>query len=131
MSKTVVRHIRFNLDKESHRRALELLQSMDGNRYPTFADAVAEALIAWFNNIPARAGLNADAVQTLVEPYVVKLSEEVLRVITEKLPTLDVQTKDVRSHKTSSESPDGKEKADGQYADAIPLDEIPWDFLKQ
>lgn len=131
MSKTVVKHIRFNMDKEQHRRAVELLQAMDGNRYPTFADAIADALIAWFDDTPSRAGLNAEEVQKLVEPYVVKLSEEVLRLISEKWPTVNEQDKADRIHQVNSDVPADMREAEGQYTDAIPLDEIPWEFLQQ
>ena len=48
MRENAIVHVRFNLEKETHRQAYEALRQADRNVYPTYADAVAAALVRLF-----------------------------------------------------------------------------------
>ena len=117
MPENIVKHIRFNLEKDTHREALDLLMSLDRTRFPTYADAISDGLIELLSKKPAP-GIDA--------------AEEVLKMLSGKLKDSAEEAKPTSTEADAPEAIDvPAAPGDEQYADAIPFDEIPWDFINQ
>ena len=131
MPENIVKHIRFNLEKDTHREALDLLMSLDRTRFPTYADAISDGLIELLSKKPAP-GIDAAEIHAFVEPYVAHFSEEVLKMLSGKLKDSAEEAKPTSTEADAPEAIDvPAAPGDEQYADAIPFDEIPWDFINQ
>ena len=129
MPDNIVKHIRFNLEKDTHREALDLLLSLDRTRFPTYADAISDGLIELLSKKPSPK-IDAADIHAFVEPYVAHFSEEVLKMLSGKL-TNSEEDADPASAKASTPETVNVPATSGdrQYSDAIPYDEIPWDFI--
>ena len=82
MRENVIVHVRFNLEKETHRQAYEALRQADRNVYPTYADAVAAALVRLFIEDGHEANVSA-----LINACADRIAEAVAERLLESLPT--------------------------------------------
>ena len=129
MRENAVIHVRFNLEKETHRQAYEALRQADRNAYPTHADAIAAALVRLF--VEDRSEMD---VPGLVHACVDKIAEAVAERLLASLPagltaTQTVAGDELRGGAQSETQRVSEQNAGGASADYIPDEEIPWDFL--
>ena len=61
MSKTRTANIRFDMDNELHRRAWQLLQDRDKNRFSSYSQTVIQALIGLLSEETCESVRNADS----------------------------------------------------------------------
>ena len=122
-------HVRFNLEKETHRQAYEALRQADRNAYPTYADAVAAALVRLFvedrreMDVP---GLVHACADRIAEAVAERLLASLPAGLTATRTSIENQPRDDARSETSRVS---EQNAGGASADYIPDEEIPWDFL--
>lgn len=129
MRENAVIHVRFNLEKETHRQAYEALRQADRNAYPTYADAVAAALVRLF--VEDRREMD---VPGLVHACADRIAEAVAERLLASLPagltaTQTVAGDELRGDVRSGTPRVSEQNAGGASADYIPDEEIPWDFL--
>ena len=129
MRENAVIHVRFNLEKETHRQAYEALRQADRNAYPTYADAVAAALVRLF--VEDRRETD---VPGLMDACADRIAEAVAERLLASLPAGPNATQTAIENQPRGEAQSDTQRvsdqnAGGTSADYIPDDEIPWDFL--
>ena len=65
MSKTRTANIRFDMDNEMHRKAWQLLQNRDKNRFSSYSQTVIQALIELLSEETCESVRNAESIITL------------------------------------------------------------------
>ena len=83
MSNTFVTTIRFNLDREEDRRALEYLQGEGRNRYGSYTQAIITALNGCCEKEVEQSAAEADPERTREEALLRKIEETICRTIEE------------------------------------------------
>ena len=128
MRENAIVHVRFNLEKETHRQAYEALRQADRNVYPTYADAVAAALVRLFIEDGHEANVSA-----LINACADRIAEAVAERLLSSLPAgmfaaravVDSEPRNGAQNETQHSS----DRSAGDASDYIPDEEIPWDFL--
>ena len=128
MRENAIVHVRFNLEKETHRQAYEALRQADRNVYPTYADAVAAALVRLFIEGGHEANVSA-----LINACADRIAEAVAERLLEALPAGMVAARAVADSEpqngAQNETQHSSGRSTGDTSDYIPDEEIPWDFL--
>ena len=128
MRENAIVHVRFNLEKETHRQAYEALRQADRNVYPTYADAVAAALVRLFIEDGHETNVSA-----LINACADRIAEAVAERLLESLPTGMVAAQAVADSEprngAQNETQHISDRSAGGTSDYIPDEEIPWDFL--
>jgi hypothetical protein len=65
MSKTRTANIRFDMDNEMHRKAWQLLQNRDKNRFSSYSQTVIQALIELLSEETCESVRNAESIITI------------------------------------------------------------------
>lgn len=121
---TKVIHIRFNLDKERHRRAWDELERMCRERSWSYSNAVIEALLSCDSPRIPEETVQQDNVRQIVdgvrECLLVMLPAFVAGASTRGATPLPEQQEQTARLEANAEA---------QKTDTIPDEEIPWDYL--
>ena len=83
MSSTFVTTIRFNLDREEDRRALEYLQGEGRNRYGSYTQAIITALIGCGDKRTGQTDVESDPEKAKEEALLRRIEETIRRAIEE------------------------------------------------
>ena len=83
MSKPFVTTIRFNLDREEDRRALEYLQGEGRNRYGSYTQAIIVALNRCSDRQTEQTAVEADPEKTKEDAFLHRIEETIRRAIEE------------------------------------------------
>ena len=83
MSNTFVTTIRFNLDREEDRRALEYLQGKGRNRYGSYTQAIITALNGCCEKQTGQTTVEADPEKEREEAFLRRVEETIRRTIEE------------------------------------------------
>lgn len=128
MRENAIVHVRFNLEKETHRQAYEALRQADRNVYPTYADAVAAALVRLFIEDGHEANVSA-----LINACAERIADAVAERLLSSLPAGMVAARAVADSEprngAQNETQHSSDRSTGGASDYIPDEEIPWDFL--
>ncbi len=128
MRENAIVHVRFNLEKETHRQAYEALRQADRNVYPTYADAVAAALVRLFIEDGHETNVSA-----LINACADRIAEAVAERLLSSLPAGMIAARAVADSEprngVQNETQHISDRSAGDASDYIPDEEIPWDFL--
>ena len=128
MRENAIVHVRFNLEKETHRQAYEALRQADRNVYPTYADAVAAALVRLFIEDGHETNVSA-----LINACADRIAEAVAERLLSSLPAGMIAARAVADSEprngAQNETQHISDRSAGDVSDYIPDEEIPWDFL--
>ena len=83
MSNTFVTTIRFNLDREEDRRALEHLQGEGRNRYGSYTQAIITALNGCGDKLSRQSDVEVDPEKVREEAFLRRIEETIHSAITE------------------------------------------------
>ena len=83
MSNTFVTTVRFNLDREEDRRALEYLQGEGRNRYGPYTQAIITAVNGCREKQVEQTAVEPDSEKAREEAFLKRVEETVFRAITE------------------------------------------------
>ncbi len=83
MSNTFVTTIRFNLDREEDRRALEYLQGEGRNRYGSYTQAIIAAVNGCRDQLAEKTVIEADPEKGKEEAFLQRIEETIRRAIAE------------------------------------------------
>ena len=83
MSNTFVTTVRFNLDREEDRRALEYLQGEGRNRYGSYTQAIITAVNGCREKQVEQTAVEPDSEKAREEAFLKRVEETVFRAITE------------------------------------------------
>lgn len=116
-------NLRFNLDKELHRKAWNYLQTMDREKFPSYSQAVIIALADYFDRLYA----DDTGSQCLDEERLAQtLAKAVEHVMEERLPAFlsgYFAAAGVSQPLQEATNPD-------PHGDVIDEDDVAWDFLQ-
>lgn len=116
-------NLRFNLDKELHRKAWNYLQIMDREKFPSYSQAVIIALVDYFDRYYAN---DAEGHHLDEKRIAETVAESVERVIEERLPAF------LSGYfaATGTGQPLQKDADPDPPGDVIDEKEIAWGFLQ-
>ena len=83
MSNTFVTTVRFNLDREEDRRALEYLQGKGRNRYGSYTQAIITAVNGCRDQLAEKTVIEADSEKEKEETLLIRIEETIQRTIAE------------------------------------------------
>lgn len=83
MSNTFVTTVRFNLDREEDRRALEYLQGEGRNRYGSYTQAIITAVNGCREKQVEQTAVEPDSEKAREEAFLKRVEETIFRAITE------------------------------------------------
>lgn len=116
-------NLRFNLDKELHRKAWNYLQIMDREKFPSYSQAVIIALVDYFDRYYA----DDTGGQCLDEKQIVEaVAKAVERVMEERLPAFLSRY----FAAAGASQPLQKDADPNPSGDVIDEDDVAWDFLE-
>ena len=116
-------NIRFNLDHEQHRRAWEILNRYDRQKYHSYADIIAAALIALADDGTPGSYISEKKMQEIVSGFADRLSEKVIEILRASVPAfLSGCSVQAGTGQQTQEQPE-------RESNIIPEDEIDWAFL--
>lgn len=124
MRENAIVHVRFNLEKETHRQAYEALRQADRNVYPTYADAVAAALVRLFIEDGHEANVSA-----LINACADRIAERLLSSLPAGMIAARAVADSEPRNGAQNETQHISDRSVGGTSDYIPDEEIPWDFL--
>ena len=116
-------NIRFNLDREQHQRAWEILNRYDRQKYHSYADIIAAALLALPDDYTPAPYISEKEMQKIVSDFADRLSNAVIEILKESVPAFLAGC----SVHAGSAQPAQEEQEYGHKT--IPDDEIDWAFL--
>ena len=116
-------NLRFNLDKELHRKAWNYLRIMDREKFPSYSQAVIIALVDFFDRYYA----DDTGGQRLDEKQIAEtVATAVERMMEERLPAF------LSGYFAATEASQPLQKAaeSDPSGDVIDEDDVAWDFLR-
>ncbi len=115
-------NLRFNLDKELHRKAWNYLQIMDREKFPSYSQAVIIALVDYFDRYYADDAEGQHLYEKQIAETVAKTVE---RVMEERLPAF------LSGYFAAAGTgqPLQKDEDPDPPSDGIDEDDVAWDFL--
>ena len=120
-------NIRFNLDREQHRRAWEILNQYDRQKYHSYADIIAAALIALADDGTPASFISEKKMQEIVAGFADRLSEAVIEILRASIPAF---LAGCAMQNAVSVEADKQAQGQPEYGNnIIPEDEIDWAFL--
>lgn len=122
-------NVRFNLDKEKHRRAWEALQQLRHEKGWSYSESFSEALVAFMTN-GIRDGRTEEEIGRHYAEKIIATTEQMMKLA---LPAffsgLAMQGGTAVLAQMPSTKSEAKPSEDENKPDTIPDDEIPWDYL--
>ena len=120
-------NIRFNLDHDQHRRAWEILNRYDRQKYHSYADIIAAALIALADDGTPTSYISEKKMQEIVAGFADRLSEAVIEILRTSVPAF---LAGCAVQNAVSVEADQRTQGQPEYGNnIIPEDEIDWAFL--
>ena len=80
-------NIRFNLNRELHRKAWEILNRYDRQKYHSYADIIAAALVALPDDATPTAYISERKMQEIVADYADRISEATIEILKASFPS--------------------------------------------
>ena len=122
-------NVRFNLDKEKHRRAWAALQQLREEKGWSYSESFSEALVAIMDN-KIRDGRTEEEIGRSYAEKIIAMTEQMMKLT---LPAffsgLAMQGGTVALAQMPSADSEATPSEDENKSDTIPDDEIPWDYL--
>ena len=116
-------NIRFNLDREQHRQAWEILNRYNRQKYHSYADIIAAALVALPDDATPTAYISEKKMQEIVADYADRISEATIEILKESFPAFLAGC----SVQNGANQQPQKQPESGN--NMMPEDEIDWVFL--
>ncbi len=116
-------NIRFNLDRELHRKAWEILSRYDRQKYHSYADIVAAALVALPDDATPASYISEKKMQKIVADYADRISEATIEILKASFPAF------LAGCSVQSGTVQNPEEQPSSGNNMMPEDEIDWAFL--
>ena len=116
-------NIRFNLDREQHRRAWEILNRYDRQKYHSYADIIAAALLALPVDYTPTSYISEKKMQEIVSDFADRLSNAAIEILKESVPAF------LAGCSVQSNTEQHPQEQPEYGNNTIPEDEIDWAFL--
>ena len=116
-------NIRFNLNREQHRRAWEILNRYHRQKYHSYADIIAAALIALADDGTPASYISEKKMQEIVAGFADRVSNAAIDILKETIPAF-------LAGRSMQAGTDRQAQDQPEYgSNIIPEDEIDWAFL--
>ena len=122
--------LRFNIEKEWHRRGWEVLQKKHDIEGGSYTDVVLRALLRDAENGAEKSASAENVSQNSVDKIAAATAEALRNTLLHLFSGLSVQDGIPQAEPSITPSPPAQEKDSESKDDIIPDDEIPWDYLE-